>query len=114
MSVHLIHILLHRKTNGLTPSEMREFYFHNIYGGMLHIKGCHPFYNIFQKNFVSLHIQLRIKMLSDKINLKEKLSMFTKHWSPRIIAEMNDYRFKIAKIKDEFIWHGHKDTDESL
>ena len=53
-------------------------------------------------------------MLSDKINLKEKLSKFTKHWSPRIIAEMNDYQFKIAKIKGEFIWHNHKDTDETF
>ena len=53
-------------------------------------------------------------MLSDKINLKEKLSMFTKHWSPRIIAEMNDYQFKIAKIKGEFIWHDHKDSDETF
>ena len=43
-------------------------------------------------------------MLSDKINLKEKLSMFTKHWYPRIIA----------KIKGEFIWHDHKDTDETF
>ena len=53
-------------------------------------------------------------MLSDKINLKEKFSKFTKHWSPRIIAEMNDYQFKIAKIKGEFIWHDHKDTDETF
>jgi len=54
------------------------------------------------------------KMLSDKINLKEKLSKLTKHWSPRIIAEMNDYQFKIAKIKGEFIWHDHKNTDETF
>ena len=53
-------------------------------------------------------------MLSDKINLKEKLSKFNKHWTPRIIAEMNDYQFKIAKIKGEFIWHDHKDTDETF
>ena len=53
-------------------------------------------------------------MLSNKINLKEKLSMFAKHWSPRIIAEMNDYQFKLAKIKGEFIWHDHKDTDETF
>lgn len=46
-------------------------------------------------------------MLSDKINLKEKLSKFNKHWSPRIIAEMNDYQFKVAKIKGEFVWHDH-------
>ena len=42
-------------------------------------------------------------MLSDKINLSEKFSKFTKHWSPRVIAEMNDYQFKIAKIKGEFV-----------
>ena len=49
-----------------------------------------------------------------KINLKEKYSKFSKHWSPRIIAEMNDYQFKLAKIKGEFIWHNHKHTDETF
>ena len=49
-----------------------------------------------------------------KINLKEKYSKFTKHWSPRIVAEMNDYQFKLAKIKGEFIWHDHKNTDETF
>ena len=53
-------------------------------------------------------------MLSKKINLKEKYSKFTKHWSPRIIAEMNDYQFKLAKIKGEFVWHDHKHTDETF
>ena len=53
-------------------------------------------------------------MNQTKINLKEKYSKFTKHWSPRIIAEMNNYQFKIAKIKGEFIWHDHKDTDETF
>ena len=53
-------------------------------------------------------------MLLNKINLKEKLSKFSEVWSPRIIAEMNDYQFKIAKIKGEFIWHNHKDTDETF
>ena len=51
-------------------------------------------------------------MLPDKINLKEKYLKFTKHWSPRIIAEMNDYQFKLVKIKNDFIWHEHHDTDE--
>ena len=50
----------------------------------------------------------------DKINFKEKYSKFNKHWSPRIIAEMNDYQFKIAKIKGDFVWHNHKDTDETF
>ena len=53
-------------------------------------------------------------MLKNKINLKEKYSKFSKHWSPRIIAEMNDYQFKIAKIKGEFVWHNHKNTDETF
>ena len=48
----------------------------------------------------------------DKINLKEKLMKFSDHWSPRVIAEMNDYQFKLVKIKGEFIWHKHEDTDE--
>ena len=46
------------------------------------------------------------------INLKEKLSKFSDHWSPKIIAEMNDYQFKLVKIKGDFVWHNHADTDE--
>ncbi len=53
-------------------------------------------------------------MKINKINLKEKYSKFSKYWSPRIITEMNDYQFKIAKIKGEFVWHDHKDTDETF
>ena len=51
-------------------------------------------------------------MTLNTINLKEKFSMFSNYWSPRVIAEMNDYHFKLAKIKGEFVWHEHKDTDE--
>ena len=50
--------------------------------------------------------------MSNKINLKEKLSKFSDYWSPRIIAEMNDYQFKLVKVKGEFVWHSHEDTDE--
>jgi mannose-6-phosphate isomerase-like protein (cupin superfamily) len=46
------------------------------------------------------------------INFAEKFSMFSEHWSPRVIAEMNDYQFKLVKVKDEFVWHEHPDTDE--
>jgi len=53
-------------------------------------------------------------MLSNKINLKEKFSKFTKQWSPRIIAEMNNYQFKVVKIEGDFIWHEHQDTDETF
>ncbi|DAC50884.1 MAG TPA: cupin domain-containing protein [Candidatus Thalassarchaeaceae archaeon] len=48
----------------------------------------------------------------EKINLKEKLSMFSEHWSPKIVAEMNDYHIKLVKIKGDFVWHNHEDTDE--
>ena len=53
-------------------------------------------------------------MLPNKINFKNKYTKFTKRWSPRIIAEMNDYQFKLAKIKGEFIWHNHIHTDETF
>ena len=46
------------------------------------------------------------------INFQEKLAKISEHWSPRIIAQMNDYHFKIAKIQGEFIWHDHPETDE--
>ena len=49
-----------------------------------------------------------------EINFKQKFSKFTKKWSPRVIAEMNDYQFKIARIQGEFVWHDHKDTDETF
>ncbi len=46
------------------------------------------------------------------INIANKLSLFNEHWSPRIIAQMNDYHLKLAKFQGEFIWHSHPDTDE--
>ena len=46
------------------------------------------------------------------INLKEKFSKFSEHWSPKIIAQMNDYHFKLVKFKCDFVWHRHDDTDE--
>ena len=46
------------------------------------------------------------------VNFKDKLSKFSEHWSPKIIAQMNDYHFKVAKVHGEFVWHDHPDTDE--
>ncbi|KAA0265217.1 MAG: cupin domain-containing protein [Chloroflexi bacterium] len=46
------------------------------------------------------------------INLKGKFSKFTERWSPKIIAQMNDYHFKLAKVQGEFVWHDHPETDE--
>ena len=47
-----------------------------------------------------------------KINFKSKFEKFNDLWSPKVIAEMNDYQFKLVKIKDDFVWHEHDDTDE--
>ncbi len=47
-----------------------------------------------------------------KINFKEKMSKFSDYWSPKVVAEMNEYQFKMVKIKDDFEWHSHDDTDE--
>ena len=46
------------------------------------------------------------------INLQEKLSKFSEHWSPKIIAQLNDYHLKLAKVQGEFVWHDHPETDE--
>jgi mannose-6-phosphate isomerase-like protein (cupin superfamily) len=46
------------------------------------------------------------------INFNEKLTKFSEHWSPKIIAQMNDYHFKIVKVQGEFVWHDHPQTDE--
>ena len=46
------------------------------------------------------------------INLYSKLEKFDDYWSPKVISEMNDYQFKLVKIKGEFIKHHHPDTDE--
>lgn len=51
-------------------------------------------------------------MTAVTINLNEKLAAFDDHWAPRVIAQMNDYQFKLAKFKGEFTWHAHQDTDE--
>jgi len=46
------------------------------------------------------------------IDIKNKFTLFTEHWSPKIIAQMNDYHFKLTKIQGDFVWHKHDETDE--
>ncbi|EJN04450.1 cupin domain-containing protein [Phyllobacterium sp. YR531] len=48
------------------------------------------------------------------INLSKKFELFSEQWQPKVIAEMNDYQFKIARLEGDFIWHDHKDTDETF
>jgi len=47
-----------------------------------------------------------------KINLSEKFSLFTNHWEPKILGELNGQYVKIAKLKGEFVWHQHENEDE--
>ena len=46
------------------------------------------------------------------INLAERLSTFTEHWQPRIIGEFNGHDVMVVKVKGEFVWHRHDDTDD--
>ncbi|ROM97291.1 cupin domain-containing protein [Pseudomonas brassicacearum] len=48
------------------------------------------------------------------LNFANKLAQINEHWSPRVIAEMNDYQFKVVKLLGDFIWHDHQDTDETF
>jgi mannose-6-phosphate isomerase-like protein (cupin superfamily) len=48
------------------------------------------------------------------INFQQKLGLFAERWSPKVVAEMNDYQFKVVKLQGDFVWHDHKDTDETF
>jgi mannose-6-phosphate isomerase-like protein (cupin superfamily) len=47
-----------------------------------------------------------------KVNLSEKLSLFSDYWAPRAIAQLNDYEVKLVKVHGDFVWHSHAETDE--
>mgnify|MGYP001327691413 FL=1 len=53
-------------------------------------------------------------MKSKGINIKQKFSKISNYWSPKILAEMNNHEIKLAKIKGDFIWHSHEETDETF
>ena len=48
------------------------------------------------------------------IDFAQKLAMFSERWSPRVVAELNEYQFKLVKFPGEFVWHTHHDTDEAF
>lgn len=50
----------------------------------------------------------------EPVRLLEKFELFTDHWAPRVVAELNDYQFKVARVEGEFVWHEHPDTDEAF
>lgn len=53
-------------------------------------------------------------MSIDTVDFKEKLALFDEFWAPRIVAQLNDYHLKLAKIQGEFVWHSHPETDEAF
>jgi mannose-6-phosphate isomerase-like protein (cupin superfamily) len=53
-------------------------------------------------------------MTYQAINPGQKLALIPEQWQPRVVAEMNDYQFKLVKLQGDFIWHDHKDTDETF
>jgi len=50
--------------------------------------------------------------MSHKINLAHKLATFADYWSPRTVAQINDYDVMVVKVKGEFVWHKHDATDD--
>jgi mannose-6-phosphate isomerase-like protein (cupin superfamily) len=46
------------------------------------------------------------------VDIHQKLALFSEHWSPKVVARLNDYEIKLVKLKGEFVWHTHEDTDE--
>jgi len=48
----------------------------------------------------------------EKVNIQQKLSLFTDHWSPQIVGELNGQHVKLVKFKGEFVWHKHDNEDE--
>ena len=48
------------------------------------------------------------------INFEEKLAKITEQWSPKIVAQLNDYHLKLVKLQGDFVWHSHPDTDEAF
>lgn len=51
-------------------------------------------------------------MVIDKVNLKEKFELFSDHWSPKLVGEVNDCAVKLVKFQGEFVWHSHENEDE--
>ena len=51
-------------------------------------------------------------MMPTSINLSDKLRLFSDRWSPKIIAQIDDFQFKLAKLQGDFVWHSHPETDE--
>ena len=53
-----------------------------------------------------------MNVMADKVNLREALASFDGYWEPRIVAMLNDYKVLVVKVRDEFVWHKHDETDD--
>ena len=50
--------------------------------------------------------------MTSVVDINQKLALFSEHWSPKVVARLNDYEIKLVKLKGEFVWHTHADTGE--
>jgi mannose-6-phosphate isomerase-like protein (cupin superfamily) len=62
-----------------------------------------------RKNFAA---SLILSSMPSPVNLAQKLALFSDHWAPRVVAGLNDYDVKLVKMRGEFVWHAHAETDE--
>ena len=53
-------------------------------------------------------------MAYKSINFQQKFALFSEQWMPKVVAEMNEYQFKVVKLHGDFVWHNHQDTDETF
>lgn len=51
-------------------------------------------------------------MRNAPVDVNHKFSLFSDHWSPKVVARLNDYEIKLVKLQGEFVWHTHDETDE--
>ena len=50
----------------------------------------------------------------EPINFARKFALFHEQWQPKVVAELNDYQFKVVRLEGDFVWHDHQDTDEAF
>ena len=53
-------------------------------------------------------------MRYEPINFSQKFKLFSEQWQPKIVAELNEYQFKLVKLEGDSVWHRHEDTDEAF
>ncbi|HEV7445538.1 MAG TPA: cupin domain-containing protein [Steroidobacteraceae bacterium] len=62
----------------------------------------------------SVNVLEKTHMSYESISFASKFQLFDEQWKPKVVAEMNDYQFKIAKLQGDFVWHDHPETDETF